>query len=232
MTDATARRFIDLGVAPVGAQPATVGPENLNSMLLYVAGASCSGKTTIAQLVAQTLHHIEIHDFDELGVPEGADVRWRQEANERWLQRAAGSQRPVLLMGQSPFGEILAAPSATRLAGIACCLIDCDDWVRVQRLRERGTPPATQEQLSWAAWHRVHARDPRWHPEVMEAGLRPYGWDRWSRWLPGDRRWQFEIFNTTAASPPVLAELLSRWADEQLQMLAAGTLPLSGRWWE
>ncbi len=201
-------------------------------MLLYVAGASCAGKTTALSLLRRARTDIEIHDFDEIGVPERADDHWRMKANERWLRGLSRRERPVMLSGQSPFGEILRAPSVIEFDGIAGCLVDCDDWLRVWRLRERGTPPATQHQLNWAAWHRVHARDPRWDRSPLLTDIETYAWQRWARWNEGDHRWQFEIVDTSSTSPSDTCAWLSDWADRQLRMLAARVLPLSGRWWD
>ena len=39
---------------------------------------------------------------------------------------------------RSPFGELLAAPSTSRLEAVSACLLDCDDRTRVARLRARG----------------------------------------------------------------------------------------------
>jgi hypothetical protein len=130
-------------------------------VILLVVGATAAGKTAALGFVAGRLPHVEIRDFDEVGVPEDPDDLWRSRANEQWVQHAIASDRPLLLAGQTPLGELLASPSADRLDGIASCLVDCHDVVRIQRLRRRGHPPATQDQLNWAAWHRMHATDPQ-----------------------------------------------------------------------
>jgi hypothetical protein len=56
----------------------------------------------------------------------------------RWglVYQAEGTD--LLLAGQTPLGELLAAPSAPRLEAISACLIDCDDETRVARLQSRG----------------------------------------------------------------------------------------------
>ncbi|MDW5327156.1 hypothetical protein [Plantactinospora sp. KLBMP9567] len=100
-------------------------------MLLTVAGSSCSGKSTVVWASAE-IEGLIVHDFDEIGVPDGADTRWRQRSMEEWIQRFLRYQArgiDVLLAGQSPLGEVLASPSATELDGIAACLIDVDDQV-------------------------------------------------------------------------------------------------------
>ena len=59
-------------------------------------------------------------------------------------------------------GEILACPSAPHIDKIHVALLDCHDVARLDRLWSRGTPGATQEMLSWAAWQRIYTVDPQW----------------------------------------------------------------------
>lgn len=173
-------------------------------MLLTIAGSSCSGKTTAAQGCTRE-PGLVVHDFDEIGVPSDADLRWRQRSLEQWLRRVLRHQREgrdVLLLGQSPLGEILAAPSAVELDGIAAALLDVADDERLRRLarRDPGRWPEERQRafLGWAEWHRRHAADPRHLPEVLTAGSWPaMRWDRWSDWPTGDPRWQVTVLDTT-----------------------------------
>ncbi|GAA4597529.1 hypothetical protein GCM10023194_72620 [Planotetraspora phitsanulokensis] len=135
-------------------------------MLLKLTGSSCSGKSALALSVAGRLRGVAVHDFDEVGVPEGADRRWRQHMTELWVRRALDYQErgvDLLLTGQSPLGEVLAVPSAPLLDGIAVCLVDVADDDRRDRLvaRDPGRwdASAVAAFLGWAAWHRGHARD-------------------------------------------------------------------------
>jgi hypothetical protein len=110
-------------------------------MLFLLFGSSAAGKTFALNALRDRVEDLAIHDFDEIGVPPGADTAWRQQANEKWVRRALEYQAAridLLLAGQTPFGELLAAPSATRLEAISACLIDCDDDTRVERLQARG----------------------------------------------------------------------------------------------
>jgi hypothetical protein len=111
---------------------------------------------------------LAIHDFDEIGVPPGADAAWRRRANEDWVRRALDYQAQgmdMLLAGQTPLGELLEAPSAPRLEAISAWLLDCDDETRVTRLDARGPEWLTrsaaelQDYLNWAEWLRSHARE-------------------------------------------------------------------------
>jgi len=102
-------------------------------MLLYLTGSSCSGKTTLAGAAARRIPGLAVHDVDEASAP-------RDAPSEYWIQRALEYQRHgthVLLAGQAPLGEILAASSAPLLDGIAVCLVDVADDVRRERLEVR-----------------------------------------------------------------------------------------------
>ncbi|WP_328474669.1 hypothetical protein OHA21_15825 [Actinoplanes sp. NBC_00393] len=164
-------------------------------MLLTIAGSSCSGKTTAAH-AATKIEGLVVHDFDEIGVPAGADTTWRQRSMEEWIQRVLRYQADgldVLLTGQSPLGEVLASPSAVKLNGIAACLLDVDDQVRQRRLDDRDPgkwdADAKRAFIGWGRWHREHAVDPQHRPEVISAaGWEPMRWCRWNSWPATDRR--------------------------------------------
>ena len=174
-------------------------------MLLTVAGSSCSGKTTAAHACAG-LDGLVVHDFDEIGVPSAADLVWRQRGLERWLRRVLDYQSrgvDVLLTGQSPLGEVLAAPSAVHLHGIAACLLDVADEERLRRLEHRdpGRWQAAEKRafVGWARWHRAHAADPGHHRDVLMSGGWPrMRWDRWTAWSKGDPRWDVRVVDSTA----------------------------------
>jgi hypothetical protein len=136
-------------------------------MLFLVFGASAAGKTTAVDALRGTVERLSVHDFDEVGVPPRPTVAWRYEANELWLQRAidAGRRRiDLLVAGQTPPGEMLAAPSAPAVR-IRACLLDCDDATRLARLRERGgawlqaAGGTLDDHIAWGRWMREHAAD-------------------------------------------------------------------------
>ena len=187
-------------------------------MLLVFTGSSCSGKTTLARAVAARVDGLVVHDFDEFGVPSGADMAWRQRTGETWVRRAHAIQqagRDTLLTGQSPLGEILATPSVTLLDGVAVALIDVDDAERADRLAERN-PGLPDEQvaafLGWARWHRGHAADPAYHPEVIVDGAwTQMRWDRWRDWTATDPRWQTDIIDTSGRTVADCAQAAVSW---------------------
>lgn len=205
-------------------------------MLLKVAGSSCSGKTTAARVCA-SIDGLVVHDFDEIGVPTGADREWRQRSMEEWLRRVLRYQADgvdVLLTGQSPLGEVLACPSATALEGIAACLLDVDDDVRLRRLDQRDpgkwSPAARQSFVGWARWHRGHAADPRHRPQVITGGWARMRWNRWTGWTGADHRWTVRVIDTTERTVDQTAADIGQWVADARSRFASGQLGLSGNW--
>lgn len=207
-------------------------------MLFKLTGSSCSGKTTLANATAGRLRQIVVHDFDELGVPEGADLHWRHRMTEMWVRRALEYQDrgiDLLLTGQSPLGEVLAVPSAPLLDGIAVCLVDVADEVRRVRLAERDPgrwdAPAVDAFIGWAAWHRKHVLDPRHRPDVVIDNSWPeMAWQRWTRWHADDPRWRTQLLDTTDQPVTKSVDQVERWITEQREMHRAGRLALGHGW--
>jgi hypothetical protein len=205
-------------------------------VLFLVFGSSASGKSAaLTGLRARRVPGLDVHDFDEIGVPADPSLRWRHEANETWVRRALDRQAEgadLLLAGQTPLGELLATPSASRLDGISACLLDCDDETRIERLRSRGPAWWARSQehvdayLSWAAWMRRHAEDPRWMPEVIvtDDGLPDMRWDRWSGWRVGDRRWRVHVIDTSALPVEEVASQIVDWIRQERGLAGAGTV--------
>ena len=191
-------------------------------MLLLLWGASGSGKTTAIGPIRQKFPALAVHDTDEDGVPSTADKAWRQRSVEQWIQRALDYQkegRHMLLCGQVPYGELLASPSAPALNGISSCLLDCEDYERIVRIRGRGagTETATQNMLEWAVWLRMHARDPQWRPDALtEEAIPDMCWERWLDWEAGDPRWRVKRLDTSGTSMEATVERIVIWIMEEL----------------
>ncbi|TQE22543.1 hypothetical protein Sipo8835_35705 [Streptomyces ipomoeae] len=207
-------------------------------MLFKLTGSSCSGKTTLAFAVAGRIGKVAVHDTDELGVPEDADLRWRHRMTEMWVRRALDYQDcgiDLLLSGQSPLGELLAAPSAPLLDGIAVCLVDVTAPVQRARLAERDPgrwdPEAIDAYIGWAAWHRKHAHDPSHRPDVIIDNSWPeMVWDRWTGWNTGDPRWRTQVLDTTDRPITESVDQVEQWINEQRHAHQAGQHPLSHGW--
>jgi energy-coupling factor transporter ATP-binding protein EcfA2 len=210
-------------------------------MLFIVSGSSGAGKTTLATAISGLVSRLHVHELGEIAEePWSGDVYdrwWRRNLTERWLQHAieletAGED---LLLTEGVLGEVLAAPSATQVSGIAACLLDCEDDERIQRLEARGqrAPDSTQlgHMLNWSTWLRGHAADPQfWRNPILHDGDTSWHWDRWVSWQRGDPRWSVFVIDTSGESPKRSADRMAGWIEEQRNMLTNGALPLSGNW--
>jgi len=200
-------------------------------VLLYLTGSSCSGKTTIAFAAVRRFPDLAVHDVDEDGAP-------RDATSEFWVRRALEYQQrgiDMLVAGQAPLGEVLAAPSAPLLDGIAVCLVDVADRERRERLAQREPGKwdlsAVDAFVGWAAWHRGHALDPRHRPEVLVAGSRPGpAWHRWTGWAAGDPRWFTHLLDTTDRPIDQSVAQIEAWIASRRSAHSAGLLPLQRGW--
>lgn len=212
------------------------------AVFFLLFGSSAAGKTAALGALRERMSELAIHDFDEIGVPPGADTVWRHRANEEWVQRALDYQAEgvdLLLAGQTPLGELLATPSASRLEAISACLIDCDDDTRVARLQERGTEwfarsaGDLQDYLNWAEWMRGHAADPSWRPHVIRRGDADgdMRWERWSDWRAGDPRWRVRVIDTSQLTVSRVATELEAWIEEERPLARLRGTPTRGIGW-
>jgi hypothetical protein len=206
-------------------------------VLFLLFGSSAAGKTFVLGVLGERVPDLALHDFDEIGVPPGADAAWRHRTNEEWVRRALVYQAEgtdLLLAGQTPFGELLATPSAPLLEAITACLLDCDDATRIARLRARGpewfarTAGDLEDCLNWAAWMRHHAADPTWRTDVIrqEATEGEMRWGRWSAWKAGDPRWRVRVIHTSDLPVEQVADKLAEWIDEERALVRARQHPL------
>lgn len=193
-------------------------------MLLSLTGASGAGKSTALEALTTVEWQQSVHcvEFDSVGVPPDADATWRHAVTERWVQRALevhSQGRHLLLCGQVPIGELLAAPSADQLDGIAACVLHCSPRVRRARLTRRGEPAGSlTHHIAFGEWFHGHALDPTYRPEVIQVdSSTPMRWDRWETWPRHDPRWPAHIVDTDDLTPEQVAQQVETWARGALQ---------------
>jgi hypothetical protein len=194
------------------------GVSTIPAMFLLVSGASGAGKSTARGLVADEFEPgvrcVELRHV--LPIPPAPTLAWRQRATEAVVCHALKLQehgRHVLLAGDPvAAGEVLAAPSADRLDGVAVCLLDVDRDAQAARLLARGDDPALLvHHVAFADWMREHAADPHHRPEV----LRTDGWEqmRWERLSRSDETgsWAMHVLDTSSLTRAAVASELLAW---------------------
>lgn len=124
----------------------------------------------------------------------------------------------MLLCGQVPQGELLAAPSADLLEGIAVCMLHCAPGTRSERLLARGEDPAAiVHHNRFADWFLGHTLDPTHMPDVIRVNSSvPMAWERWADWGRGDPRWAAEVLVTDDLSPSEVASAVVEWVNREL----------------
>ena len=181
--------------------------------LHVVSGAGGSGKTSIIPSLREILgSSFSLYDFDDIGVPEFPDKKWRQESTELWLQKILQEENKACLLGQVVLGEILSCPSAKYISRIEFCLLDVSDYERILRLRKRNTYGVDHHMLHWASWLRMHLFDPQWGQHVIKDecwdGLDFTRWDQLDNW---SSLADVKLLDTTNVPIINVAENVARW---------------------
>lgn len=120
-----------------------------------------------------------------------------------------------------PAAEVVAAPSAVRLGGLAVCLLDASPAVQAARLTARGDDPnLLHHHHAFAEWMRLAAADPMPMPEVITTN----GWDqmRWERLSSVADTWHTTTIDTTDLSRAQVADAVVAWCRSTL----AGEVPV------
>ncbi len=190
-------------------------------MFLLVTGASGAGKSTVRALIEPELSpSVECMELAEIvAIPPLPTLEWRQCATEAVVRRALELQesgRHLLLSGDPvAAGEVVAAPSAVALDGLAICLLDLSPAAQAARLAVRGDDPALlPHHQAFAEWMRRHAEDPLHMPHVLSTG----GWDemRWDRLISLTPSWRIERIDTTEMTRRAAADAVLEWCHRAL----------------
>lgn len=187
-------------------------------MIYFIAGAGGSGKSAIIDDLKFTLHNAIIHDFDDIGVPENADKKWRQEATDQWLKLYLNEKDSFdyfVICGQVVLGEVLACHSSRQIDKINFCLLDVSDFERIHRLKKRNIYGTDQNMLNWSSWLRMHHQDPQWMQHVIKEDcwqdLDFSAWDQLEHW---GNDVNFKIIDTTTLEIPQVAENVAYWINQ------------------
>ncbi len=127
---------------------------DIQSNTFFLTGTSGSGKTTIVESVQKFLPFVDVHDFDEGGVPKDADEKWRRERTNHWLEIAQENikqKKITIICGVSVPTEVKNAPAYSKQLIVHYGVIHIEpEDVRI-RLRKRGwNDSLIDHNITWA----------------------------------------------------------------------------------
>ncbi len=141
--------------------------------LLFLSGASGSGKTTVVNHIEIRLAHrrFAFLNFDSIGIPSreemiaqaGSLECWQEQATHQWTARISKDYQSfeiVILEGQANPDFVKSGCIRHGITGLTIVLLDCDWDIRSRRLiHERKQPElATAEMKNWADFLRNQAK--------------------------------------------------------------------------
>jgi dephospho-CoA kinase len=109
--------------------------------VFFITGAEGAGNSSIIKFLRDLFVGFDVHDFDEVGVPNNPPLQWRLDTTEYWLKVAAKNTKinvSTIISGLSFPSEVNKSPSFEDTANIFFCLLDVSESERKRRLEKRG----------------------------------------------------------------------------------------------
>jgi RNase adaptor protein for sRNA GlmZ degradation len=139
---------------------------------VILTGASGSGKTSLARQVQRRYPlGVDVFFFDSIGVPPaeqmvrdfGSGEAWQRAMTQAWIARISQNRtraKPTLFEGQMRIAFVSEALGAAGVAEARIILVDCNDDVRVTRLKGNRNQPelADTTMMNWAKYLRREAQ--------------------------------------------------------------------------
>jgi thymidylate kinase len=111
--------------------------------IYFITGVNTAGKSTMVPLLKKNLSsYFDIHDFDERGVPDNVDGKWRQKETKYWLRvgiRNIKKEISTIVCGLSLPEEIFKVSKSKK---IKIAFLDVSAKEISKRLRKRHNTPA------------------------------------------------------------------------------------------
>lgn len=107
----------------------------------FITGAEGVGKSSKVEGLKKNFPDMDIHDFDEVGVPDNPPLEWRLHATKHWVKVAEknnGKNISTIVVGLSIPSEI--KKYASKSLDVRYCLLSISLAERRKRLMKRDTP--------------------------------------------------------------------------------------------
>jgi len=110
------------------------------ALLYFITGAEGVGKSSIIEILKKRFPDMDVHDFDEIGVPDNPDLQWRHDTTLHWIKVAIENQKKsisIIIAGLSFPDEVSMYKEYKEMDKILFCLLDVHETERKKRLCER-----------------------------------------------------------------------------------------------
>ena len=110
-------------------------------IIVFITGTSGAGKSVLVPLLRERLPFFDVHDFDELGVPEDVDINWRLKTTDYWLKVAKenlAKNKSTIISGTSIPEEILNSSEYNSSLDVRFGLLKANKSTIQERLLKRG----------------------------------------------------------------------------------------------
>ena len=126
----------------------------MKSSVFFITGTSGSGKSTLVGILKKELPFAEVHDFDEGGVPNDADEKWRKHKSNEWLNQAKMYQqngRSTIICGVIVPDEVKNSPAYDKRLDVHYGFIYVNETEIRKRLQARGWKgKLVEDNVNWA----------------------------------------------------------------------------------
>ena len=134
----------------------------MKPVVFFITGTSGSGKSTLVRFLKRELSSAEIHDFDEGGVPKGADESWRKQRTNEWLKKAKiylQKGKLVVICGVSVPEEIENSPAYSKKMNVYYGYLHIGEEEIRKRLKARNWgEKLVKDNIKWARYLKKQVR--------------------------------------------------------------------------
>jgi dephospho-CoA kinase len=106
----------------------------------FITGAEGVGKSSVLNILKKNFPSMDIHDFDEVGVPLNPPLKWRMDTTIYWIKEGIKNQKKgkfTCIIGLSFPAEINSFKESKEINKIKFCLLDISEKERKRRLIKR-----------------------------------------------------------------------------------------------
>jgi predicted ABC-type ATPase len=123
----------------------------INNFSYFITGVNGAGKSTVVPLLRNNLpSSFLVYDFDEVGVPENVDNKWRQKTTAHWMDIAIKNNKKnikTVICGLTKPSEIKEISKTKKGLKVKIAFLDVYSRDIEKRLQNRFKKPGSVQAL-------------------------------------------------------------------------------------